>query len=321
MTDGSLHGIALREPRRVSDLGLEFGGDVDSGCRDAIVRRIVAPERAGRDDDLVLVTSARRLPALKSGAPVTLVAADLAARVPEGRRWVHRHATWVVARLLEGMGKEDVVGIDRSARVEAGAIVHPTAVVRAGAVVKSGAVVGEHAVVGENSVIYGGVRVGARAQVGPLAVLGRPGFGFVEGPDGEVVRMPQLGGVVIGDDAEIGALVTVDAGTLGPTVVGRGAKLDAHVHVAHNVDIGEGVLVAAQAGFAGSSRIGARALIGGQAGVKDHAVVGEGARIGAKSGVIGDVAPADVVAGFPAVPRARWLRAWATILKQKKRFR
>src|SRR6185436_209683 len=128
----------------------------------------------------------------------------------------------------------------------------------------------------------------------------------------EVVRIPQLGGVVVEDDVEVGALSTIDAGTLGPTVIRRGAKLDAHVHVAHNVHIGPGTLVAAQAGFAGSSRVGAGVLVGGQAGVKDHAEIGDLARIGGKSGVIGDVAPGTVVAGFPALPRARWLRAWAT---------
>ena len=76
-------------------------------------------------------------------------------------------------------------------------------------------------------------------------------------------------------------------------------KLDAHVHVGHNVVIGEGTIVAAQAGFAGSARIGPGVLIGGQAGVKDHAEVGAFARVAAKSGVIGDVAPGVTVAGFP----------------------
>jgi UDP-3-O-[3-hydroxymyristoyl] glucosamine N-acyltransferase len=125
--------------------------------------------------------------------------------------------------------------------------------------------------------------------------------------------VPQLGGVVIEDDVSIGPLCTVDAGTLGPTRVGRAAKLDAHVHVAHNVDVGEGCIVAAQSGFAGSVVLGKGTLVGGQVGIADHVVVGAGARIAAKSGVIGDVPPGAVVAGYPAVPRVRWLRALARL--------
>jgi len=123
-------------------------------------------------------------------------------------------------------------------------------------------------------------------------------------PDGQGVRrIPQLGGVVIEDDVAIGPLTTVDAGTLAPTRVRRGAKIDAHCHVGHNCDIGEGALVAAQSGFAGSVVVGRNVLIGGQVGIADHVRVGDGARIAAKSGVIGDVPAGAVVAGYPAVSR------------------
>jgi UDP-3-O-[3-hydroxymyristoyl] glucosamine N-acyltransferase len=134
-----------------------------------------------------------------------------------------------------------------------------------------------------------------------------------------VRRIPQLGGVVIEADAEIGPLSTVDAGTLGPTRIGRGSKLDAQVHVGHNVVIEAGVLVAAQSGFAGSAHIGPGVKIGGQAGIADHVRVGAGATIAAKSGVIGDIPPGVVVAGFPAVPRVRWLRALAAWMGPKPR--
>jgi len=186
-------------------------------------------------------------------------------------------------------------------------------------VVHAGAHIGAKSVIGEGAIIYGRVHIGERVVVGPLAVVGHPGFGWAEGPRSELVRVPQRGGVIVEDDVEIGALATVDAGTLGPTVLSRGVKLDAHVHVGHNVVVGEGTLVAAQSGFAGSARIGPRVLVGGQVGVTDHAAVGEGARIAAKSGVIGDVAAGAVVAGFPAVPRTSWLRAWAKLLGRRRR--
>jgi UDP-3-O-[3-hydroxymyristoyl] glucosamine N-acyltransferase len=168
-------------------------------------------------------------------------------------------------------------------------------------------------------VIYDRVRLERGVSVGAGSVLGRPGFGWARGPDGSVRRIPQLGGVVVEADAEIGPLCTIDAGTLGPTRIGRGTKLDAHVHVGHNVVIEAGVMVAAQTGFAGSVHIGAGVRIGGQTGIADHVNVGAGATIAAKSGVIGDVPPGAVVAGFPAVPRVRWLRALAAWMGPRSR--
>jgi UDP-3-O-[3-hydroxymyristoyl] glucosamine N-acyltransferase len=315
-------GVPLPSRRSALELSAEYGGSLDEGCDAWSVRRVVMPEDAVLDDDLVLVTSSRRLELATSRPGLLLVSREIEGRVPRGRRWVHDSALWVVARLLAPvLAEEAPVNAPEKAHVDPGASVHASAVVRPGAVILRGASIGAGTVISENAVVYGRVSIGAGVTVGPLAVIGRQGFGFATGPAGEVVRVPQLGGVVLEDDVEIGACATVDAGTLGPTTIRRGAKLDAHVHVGHNVDIGPGTLVAAQAGFAGSTRLGAGVLVGGQAGVKDHVQVGDHARIGAQSGVIGDVAPRAVVAGFPAIPRARWLRAWASLLREKRRPR
>jgi UDP-3-O-[3-hydroxymyristoyl] glucosamine N-acyltransferase len=106
---------------------------------------------------------------------------------------------------------------------------------------------------------------------------------------------------------------------LSPTVLRRGAHLDAHVHVGHNCDVGENTFVAAQSGFAGSVKVGRGVLIGGQVGIADHVTIGEGARIAAKSGVIGDVPPGATVAGYPAVPRVRWLRGLGELYRSIKK--
>lgn len=244
-----------------------------------------------------------------------LVDGSLASLIPQGRRWVHEFAAWVLACLLEDGHGGAVAQRHRTAVVEEGAAVGQNVDIGPGAVLMGGCEVLDGSTIGPNAVIFPCVRLGRRVVVGAGAIVGRPGFGWVTGPAGEVRRMPQPGGVVVEDDVEIGALATIDSGTLRPTVLERGCKLDAHVHVGHNVRIGAGTMIAAQAGFAGSSRIGSGVLVGGQAGVADHVVVGDGARLAGKAGVIGNVPPATTVAGYPAVERMRWLRSIAKALR------
>ena len=105
------------------------------------------------------------------------------------------------------------------------------------------------------------------------------------------------------------------AGTLGPTILRRGVKLDAQVHIGHNCEVGENTIIAAQSGLAGSVILGKNVLIGGQVGIADHLTVGEGARIAAKSGVIGDVPAGATIGGYPAVERHRWLRGLAELYR------
>ncbi len=298
-------GVPLTEVESLRALASELGGELDRDAQARHVARVVAPVDAERDDDLVLVVSRRVLARARSAPGAFLTSPELAAELPAGRRWVHAHAMWVLTRLLRPAVTREEPQIGAGTRVGAGARILP------------GAILGEDCVIEPGAVIYGNCRLGARIVIGANAVIGRPGFGFTPAPDGTLARVPQLGGVVIEDDAEIGALSSVDAGTLGPTRIGRGAKLDAHVHVGHNVEIGAGSIVAAHAGFAGSSRIGRRVMIGGQAGVADHVSIGDDVRIAAKSGVIGDVAAGQVVAGFPAVPRVKWLRAMARLLARR----
>ncbi|MEZ4220558.1 MAG: UDP-3-O-(3-hydroxymyristoyl)glucosamine N-acyltransferase [Polyangiaceae bacterium] len=267
------------------------------------VARIAEPNADARERDLVIVGAAR---ALVPSAAVALCTPELAPRWPSERCLVHPQPTWVMAMLL---AEAESTASPEPARIAASAVVH------ASAVVYPGATVGEQARVEAGAVIYGGAWLGREVRVGAGCVIGRPGFGFVPGPSGELVRMPQLGGVVLEADVELGPLCTVDAGTLAATRIGRGSKLDAHVHVGHNVRLGEHCLVAAQVGFAGSVELGNGVQVGGQAGFKDHVRVGDGARIAAQSGVIGDIPPGAVVAGFPAVDKTRFMRAMARVLR------
>ena len=309
-------GVALPSPASLGALAARFGGEVDPGAEGLMVAA-VAPVTAAVAGQLAPLLSRRRafVDAARATEAAVLVESAHAAALAPGRRWVHPFAAHALARLLETAAPPPPADARGSAHVDPGADVDPTASLGPGAVILAGARVGPGARVEPNAVIYGGAVLGARVHVGAGAVVGRPGFGWAPAPGGGVVRVPQLGGVIVEDDAEIGALATIDAGTLGPTVIGRGAKLDAHVHVGHNAVIGPGAMVAAQAGFAGSAHIGAGVLVGGQAGVADHVRVGAGARLAGKAGVIGDVAAGAVVAGYPAVARERWLRATARALR------
>lgn len=277
--------VALGRRVKLGDLVARHGG-VASGARDAAIGRVAPVREAGAGDLAPLLQQKYTTAAEEAHArgACVLVAAELAhdRRVARVAAWIHPHAAWALACVLAD--SEETLAPP---------------------------LVGEDCVLGTNVVLEPGVLLGKRVRIGANSVIGRGGFGWAEGPGGEVRAMPQNGGVVIEDDVVLGALCTVDAGTLGPTRIRRGAKLDSHVHVAHNCDIGEGTIIAAQSGFAGSVTIGRGARIGGQVGVADHVTIGDGARIAAKSGVIGDVPAGAIVAGYPAVPRAKWLRALA----------
>ena len=221
---------------------------------------------------------------------------------------------------------EDGAAVDPSARVEAGAQigagakVGPGSVVGRNVVLMPGAVLGASCVVGHGAVIFGCCSIGNRSVIGPGCVLGSDGFGLVQEGQG-LRKIPQVGSVEIGDDVELGANCTVDRGTLGPTTIGSGTKIDNLVQVGHNVTIGRSVCIAAQTGLAGSVTIKDGAILGGQVGVADHVTVGRRAQVGAKSGVGSNVADETRVAGYPAMEVNRWFESvfgWRRIKRRLK---
>jgi UDP-3-O-[3-hydroxymyristoyl] glucosamine N-acyltransferase len=208
--------------------------------------------------------------------------------------------------------------IDPSARI--GRDVH----VGPGAVIERDALIGDRCRIGPNAVIGAGVEIGAdgvigsnvslshsilgaRVHIQPGCVIGSPGFGFAIDPAG-YVTVPQLGRVIIGDDVDIGANVTIDRGAGPDTVIGAGTRLDNLVHFAHNVKIGRGCIIAGQVGVSGSTEIGDYVMVGGQAGFVGHLKVGSGAKIAAQSGIMQDVAPGAELMGYPGVPLKQFLR-------------
>jgi UDP-3-O-[3-hydroxymyristoyl] glucosamine N-acyltransferase len=215
--------------------------------------------------------------------------------------------------------------------------VHPTAVVAQDAFVASDAsigplvTIGAGAAVGARSVLHPGCVLGARARIGEDAllypnvviredcvvgdrviihagtVIGSDGFGFVR--DGDVYRkLPQVGTVLVEDDVEIGANVTIDRATTGTTRIGWGSKIDNLVQIAHNVQIGRNCILVSQVGISGSTSVGDDVVLAGQVGVVGHIEIGAGAMVGAQSGVSKSVPAGERLFGYPARPVAQTKR-------------
>jgi UDP-3-O-[3-hydroxymyristoyl] glucosamine N-acyltransferase len=206
--------------------------------------------------------------------------------------------------------------VDSSAAIGAYAVVESGASIGAGSRIYPFAYVGEACTLGEgcivfpHAVLYQDVVMGARCVVHSGAVLGADGFGFVW--DGKKqFKVPQIGGVIIGDDVEFGANTCVDRATCGETMIGRGTKLDNLVQIAHNVTVGEDTVLAAQVGVGGSTSIGDRVSIGGDSAVADHVSIGDGVVIGGRSGVFQDLDEPGEYLGLPPLPIVSAMRVMA----------
>ncbi len=185
--------------------------------------------------------------------------------------------------------------------VAANVKIGPRVVLEGGNHIGQGSQVGADSHLFPNVVLYARTQIGQRVRIHSGTVVGSDGFGYVL--DGGTHRkVPQIGNVIIQDDVEIGANVSVDRGALGPTIIARGTKIDNLVQVAHNVSIGEHCLIVAQSGIAGSSRLGTYTILAGQAGVAGHLKIGNRVTIAAQSGVMHDIPDGEKWFGSPAQP-------------------
>jgi len=180
-------------------------------------------------------------------------------------------------------------------------------------VLQAGNFVGDDSRLGEdtnlfpNVTIYPRAEIGARVRIHAGTVVGSDGFGYVQ--DGGIHRkVPQIGNVIIGDDVEIGANVTIDRGALGSTVIGKGTKIDNLVQIAHNVEIGEGSIIVAQVGISGSTRLGKYVILAGQVGIAGHLKIGNQVTVAAKSGVMNNIPDGGKWLGVPAQPDRQFKR-------------
>jgi UDP-3-O-[3-hydroxymyristoyl] glucosamine N-acyltransferase len=234
--------------------------------------------------------------------------------------------------------------------------VHPTAIVAADAEIGDGVSIGPYAVVGARSRIgagtiilpqatvgadveigacclfHSGVRIGDRVRIGngviihANAVIGADGFSYAPDlasptafvPGMVVTRVHSLGTVELADEVEIGAGTTIDRSTIETTRIGRATKIDNHVHIGHNVTVGESCMICGMVGISGSVRIGDRVRLGGGVGVADHVTIGDQAVVAAGSGVASNVAAGTLVSGFPAQPHQRSTEQFYYMTRQKR---
>lgn len=251
--------------------------------------------------------------------------------------------------LRVGKPKQIFIGImmlfDRTEATITG--IHPSAIIGGRAVLAEGVAVGENAVIRDRVSIGAGtcieagvfiaegVTIGNRCQIGPNvtirhdvtigdgvvihagSVIGGEGFGYFW--DGkQQKRIPQLGGVQIDDDVEIGCNVCVDRATFGTTRIRQGVKIDNLVQIAHNNDIGAHSVIVSQVGLSGSVTLGERVTLAGQVGVADHITIGAGATAAARTGISKDIKPGEISWGAPNRPIKQVMREMASIARLPK---
>jgi len=243
--------------------------------------------------------------------------------------------TQVVNHFLKDAPDYKPHGIHPTAVIAPGAKLGPKVAVGAHTVIEDGAAIAQGCVLyancyvghetrlGENCLIYPQVVLREKVSLGngviihSGTVIGSDGYGYVT-VDGKHLKIPQVGGVLIEDDVEIGANVTIDRARFGKTIIGEGTKIDNLVQIAHNVTIGKRCLIVAQVGISGSTHIGNDVILAGQAGIVGHLEIGDGAVVAAKSGVSRSIKAGEQVFGYPAHPIKDALRNNAHIQRLDK---
>lgn len=294
----------------------------------------VAPLHLAGADDVAFMEGRRNLPALKSSkAGAVVIEPAFVAQAPPGCVVLEAAAPQAGFIRIAGLfhpARQPKPGIHPSAVIAADAIIGPDCEIGAFVFIGAGAEIGAGCILENHVSIGAGCKLGAHGRIHahanmeyclagdhvvlhPGARIGNEGFGFITTAEGKHVTMPQLGRVIIGDWAEIGAGSCIDRGAGGDTVIGPGARIDNLVQIGHNVTIGRGAVIVAQVGISGSANIGDYAIIAGQAGVAGHLSIGAKARVGAQAGVMNDVPAGTDVVGSPAWPAKETLRAFARL--------
>jgi UDP-3-O-[3-hydroxymyristoyl] glucosamine N-acyltransferase len=333
-------------PVLLGELAVRFGCELHGDPTTPIDSVAALAEAHDRSISFLALSRYRRHLAHTRAAAVVLQASALGECPVAALVCENPYATYARIAAWLHPGPPVSAGVHPSAVIDPSAQVDPTAHVGPGVVIGAGARIGAHAFIGPHCVIAAGVGVGedvrlvarvtlcervtlgARVLVQPGAVLGGDGFGFAA-ERGTWVKVPQLGGVRVEADVEIGANTTIDRGAIGDTVIEEGVKLDNQIQIGHNVHIGAHTIMAAFAGVSGSVTIGRRCMIGGAVGIGGHLSICDDACITGDSFVSHSIArPGVYSSGIPTTEAGRWRRivarlkgidSWVARLKKVER--
>jgi UDP-3-O-[3-hydroxymyristoyl] glucosamine N-acyltransferase len=313
----------------LQELADHLGGRVE-GDPDRTILGVKGIEEAG-PEDITFLANPRYAAALAgSSAGAVIVGEDYNSPGLDLIRLANPYLAFARALALynpvpkPAPGVSDDAYVSPEAAIDGKAVIMPMSFLEEGSVVGAGTVISPLVFVGRDSrigsdchihpgvTIREGVEIGDRVIIHSGAVIGSDGFGYAK--EGQVYhKIPQVGGVVVEDDVEIGACVTVDRGTMGNTRIGRGSKIDNLVQIAHNVTIGEGSIIIAQVGISGSTRIGRGVTLAGQVGVVGHIEIGDFTMVGAQSGVHRSLPPRGAFSGSPPLPHRDFLQMAGTL--------
>lgn len=231
------------------------------------------------------------------------------------------------------LGIHPTASVDPTASIGEGASIGPFAFVGPRCSVGKHFTIHSHArlyedvAVGDNVTIYGGVsirhgtQIKDRVTIHDNTVIGADGFGYTPDSKLGLRKVPQLGIVIIESDVEIGANSCIDRGTFGPTVIGRGVKIDNLCQIGHNAILGNFSIVCGGSAIGGSTKVGEGVVLGGKAGIADHLTIASGVRIGGGSAVIGSLTEAGDYMGYPAITASEWRRIQISLRKINRQRR
>lgn len=275
--------------------------------------------------------------AMPKGDAALTTAATLLVVPDADQAMVHLLELFAPAKAKPAAGVHPSAVVAAGTVIDASASVGPCCVIGAGATIGAGAVLvshvslGEGASIGARTVVHPGVCVADRCRVGADCIIhstvtvGADGFGYVPAPGGKgLMKVPHIGHVEIEDQVEIGAGTCIDRGKFGPTVIGRGTKIDNLVQIAHNCRIGRCCILCGQVGLAGSVTLGDGVVLGARVGIADNVTIGAGAMLGANSATSTDLAGGEKYLGQPAIPIRQALKAyslWTELPELAKRLR
>lgn len=319
----------------INEINELLNGKIEGTC----AQQITAPEQLEKAENyhITFIGSPKYIKLWeKSKACAAIVNENLKFEPGEGRAFIRvKNVDLSMAKILE-MYTPDAPVFEMD--IHPTAVVHKSVSMGAGCKIGAGCYIGKDVVLGDGVVLYPNVTVFDETQIGNHTVIwsgtvirerskigqhcifhlnvsiGADGFGFRPSEDGRgLVKIPQIGNVVIGNEVEIGANSTVDRGKFSSTIIGDGCKIDNLVQIAHNCVLGRSCIMAGSSGLAGSVTLGDGVIIGGSASIKDHVTIHSGAKVGGGSGVMNDVAAGQTVLGYPATDSREMLKQWIAL--------